>query len=354
MKERPIEKDFPIEELNVIAQREANAKEKYRPVLYIHKWWARRLGSIFRTIVLYALADENTKVYDEQKGVWRKILPEEIENPWKLYLKDVNFEGKVVLDPMMGGGTTVVEALKTGCKIVAQDLNPVAWFLVKNVVEAVDVKRLESAFDMLEENISDEIKKYNRTICPHCLKEYAKINNTTPEKVIDEVAEKLRKAKDVRDVYNKYWFESLEKTEKGQKTQSFNGFTREKNIFADSMYYFWIKELKCQSCGTTVPLFKGYMLAKERRGDGFNVICPKCGHIFVVNDKNANVNCPKCGTVFNPSEDGNVKGKYFICTNPNCGQKNVITEVIKRDGKPKEKLYAVEYYCPYCGAKGYK
>ena len=63
---KPIEKDFPIEEVNEIAEREAHAKEKYRPVLFIHKWWARRLGSVFRTIVLYTLVDENTKVLDER------------------------------------------------------------------------------------------------------------------------------------------------------------------------------------------------------------------------------------------------------------------------------------------------
>ncbi|RLF01430.1 MAG: DUF1156 domain-containing protein [Thermoprotei archaeon] len=64
--------------------------------------------------------------------------------------------------------------------------------------------------------------------------------------------------------------------------------------------------------------------------------------------------CPKCGRKFNPDKDGNVEGKYFICTNPNCGQKNVIVEVIQKTGKPEERLYAVEYYCPYCGRKDYK
>jgi len=353
MEEKPIEKDFPIEEVNVIAQREANAKEKYRPVLYIHKWWARRLGSVFRTIVLYTLTDENTKVYD---GIWRKITPEELENPWNLYLRDVDFGGKVVLDTMMGGGTTVVEALRTGCKIVAQDLNPVAWSLVKNIVEPVDTKKLEKAFDMLERTVSDEIKKHYRTICLHCLEEYAEIYGKTPEAIIGEVAEKLRKAKDPRDVYEQYWFESDKKRENRQSSLSFenSSFYRKRNIFADSMYYFWIKELKCQSCGTKVPLFRGYMLAKTRYGSGFNVICPNCGHIFEVDDEGKEQVCPKCGTKFNPSKDRNVEGKYFVCTNPDCGQKNVITEVIERNGKPEERLYAVEYYCPSCGAKDYK
>ena len=58
MKQKPIEFDFPIEQINEIAEREAHAKEKYRPIYFIHKWWARRLGSVFRTIILYTLLDE--------------------------------------------------------------------------------------------------------------------------------------------------------------------------------------------------------------------------------------------------------------------------------------------------------
>ena len=188
---KPIEKDFPIEQVNEIAEKEAHAKEKYRPVLYIHKWWARRLGSVFRTIVLYTLLDENAKVLDEITGEWRKVKKEELENPWLLYLKDVDLGGKIVLDPMMGGGTTVVEALRTGCKVVAQDLNPVAWFLVKKIVEPVDIKELEDAFKILEGQVSDEIKKYYKSICPHCLIEYAEIHSMKPKDVLKEVIEKL-------------------------------------------------------------------------------------------------------------------------------------------------------------------
>lgn len=339
---KPIEKDFPIEYINEIAEREAHAKEKYRPVLFIHKWWARRLGSVFRTIVLYTLVDENTKVLDERTGKWRKITEEELENPWLLYLKDVDFGGKVVLDPMMGGGTTVVEALRTGCKVVAQDLNPVAWFLVKKIVEPVDIEDLKKGFEMLENQVADEIKKYYKTICPHCLEEYAKIHNRDSEEVLKEVIEKLKVADDPREVYEQYWFEDRSKLH------------GKRNIFADTMYYFWIKEVPCLACGTKVPLFRGYMLARTRDEKGYHVICPDCGNIFVVDDYKKEVTCPRCGKKFNPDKDGNVEGKYYICTNPDCGQKNVIVEAIQRTGKPEERLYAVEYYCPHCGRKDYK
>jgi|GEM_PF-2778845 len=44
-------------------------------------------------------------------GRWRSVIKEEVENPWLLYLKDVELGGKIVLDPIMSGGTTVIEAL---------------------------------------------------------------------------------------------------------------------------------------------------------------------------------------------------------------------------------------------------
>lgn len=345
---KPIEKDFPIEQVNEIAEREAHAKEKFRPVLFIHKWWARRLGSVFRTIILYTLVDENTKVFDERMGKWRKVTKEELENPWLLYLKDVDFGGKVVLDPMMGGGTTVVEALRTGCKVVAQDLNPVAWFLVKKIVEPVNIEELKNAFKKLENKVADEIKKYYKTICPHCLEEYAKNHNRKADDVLKEVIEKLKGSNDPEEVYEQYWFE--DKFEFVGKSK-FQGI---KNFFADTMYYFWIKEVPCLACGTKVPLFRGYMLARTRDKRGYHVICPQCENIFVVDDHTKDANCPRCGKRFNPDKDGNVEGKYYICTNPNCGQKNVIVEAIQRTGKPKERLYAVEYYCPYCERKNYK
>ena len=57
-----IEADFPIEQVNPLAQREANAK---RPIYMLHKWWARRLGCVFRTIVLTSLIpDEEWKRLD--------------------------------------------------------------------------------------------------------------------------------------------------------------------------------------------------------------------------------------------------------------------------------------------------
>lgn len=340
MKQKPIEIDFPIEQVNEIAEREAHAKEKYRPIYFIHKWWARRLGSVFRTIVLYSLLDENAKVLKNDDDKWRPVTKEELDNPWLLYLRDVDLGGKIVLDPMMGGGTTVIEALRLGCKVVAQDLNPVAWFLVKNMVEPVDIGLLKEAFKKLEQAVADELKNYYRTICPQCLKKYSEKNNKDDEDVIKQISMEIQTQKP-ESLYEQYRF----KTREGL-------IEVEKNIFAETMYYFWVKEVPCLNCNNKVPLFRGYMLAQKRNGKGYHVICPDCGNIFDVNDYRKDAKCPRCHRKFNPDKDGNVQRKYYIC--PKCGQKSIIVEAVQRTGKPIERLYAVEYYCPICNQKGYK
>lgn len=40
--------DFPFEALSEIAELESWRKEINRPIYHIHKWWAQRLGSVFR------------------------------------------------------------------------------------------------------------------------------------------------------------------------------------------------------------------------------------------------------------------------------------------------------------------
>jgi hypothetical protein len=67
---------------------------------------------------------------------------------YKNHADDPDTKGKVVLDPFMGGGTTVVEALRLGCMPIGIDLNPVAWFIVKTEIEPVDVAGLKFFADL--------------------------------------------------------------------------------------------------------------------------------------------------------------------------------------------------------------
>ncbi len=327
---KPIEKGFPAELLNAISEKETHAKEKHRPLYFIHKWWARRPGSVFRTVLLYSLVDASTKVRDRKQQQWRAINKEELENPWLLFSEDVDV-GKIVMDPMMGGGTTVIEALRLNCKVFGVDVNPVAHLLVENMTRLVNVDEIKQAGQLLASLVEPQLKSWYRTRCPSC----------------------------------------------GSGD-------------AGAMYYFWIKVLNCPSCRGDIPLFRGYMVAEARDKSGYHVYCPGCSCIFKTASMDDGMTCPSCGHAFDAEsniactscgskehvksfnvKDGqscstcNAKkgrvvptkhmiGKHAFCLAPSCRWSGEIVDTIKHQGKPRDVLYGVEYYCPSCGVKSYK
>jgi adenine-specific DNA methylase len=317
--ELPIERGFPIERVNEIAEKESRAKKHYRPIYTMHKWWARRPGCLFRAITLYSLLDEDTEIEDvnlyepgknstlgsngiSSDDLINSINDVNMENPeplWDFYPKDVRIKNKKVLDPFMGGGTSLVEASRFGVESVGVDLNPVAWFVNKKQLEASETaaEDIKEAFNRLSEEVEEELKQYYKTPCP-------------------------------------------------------SG-----NHKADVMYNFWVKELDCVSCDNKISLFKDYRVAKGRydNDDKYNVLCPDCEQIILVDDWksectcDANVGNSKCGNTFVP-KNGNVSRGSYTC--PQCGQKHSISDaVLERNGFDL-RPYAIEYYCTHCDDQG--
>ncbi len=312
--ELPIERGFPIERVNEIAEKESRAKQYYRPIYTMHKWWARRPGCLFRAITLYSLLDGNTTLDDVEvyepgenqtlgsNGLSKEDLVEAIndvsmddpEPLWEFYPKDIRIKNKKILDPFMGGGTSLVEASRFGVETVGVDLNPVAWFVTKKQLDAgrTDVDELEAAFEQIEEDVSDEILQYYQTACP-------------------------------------------------------NG-----DHDADVMYNFWVKELDCLSCGHTVSLFKDYRIATGRyeNDNKHHVVCPDCQSLQLVDDWQDDCECVNCENVFVPQHGTVTRGGNYTC--PHCGQKSKISDGVQDQGGYESKLYAIEYYCQECDNQG--
>ncbi|WP_351189885.1 DNA methyltransferase [Shewanella sp. TB4-MNA-CIBAN-0142] len=139
-----IENDFPFEVLDPIAENESYRKEINRPIYHIHKWWAKRLGSVFRSIVTGSLA----------------------QNVWPDFHTNQNYENFVVLDPFMGSGTTLGEAAKLGAKVIGCDVNPVSTFIVRQALTHVDTNELTRMFNAIEADVRDEILGYYTTVVP--------------------------------------------------------------------------------------------------------------------------------------------------------------------------------------------
>ena len=63
--QRLIETDrFPFEFVSTLANRESWRKEIHRPIYHLHKWWAKRLGSVFRGLALGSLLGEDNDLAD--------------------------------------------------------------------------------------------------------------------------------------------------------------------------------------------------------------------------------------------------------------------------------------------------
>lgn len=133
--------DFPFEWLSRIAERESWRKEIYRPIYHIHKWWAQRLGSVFRGMLLGALTPQSADVLD-------------------LFYSSARFPDAVVFDPFMGSGTTLGETLKLGGRAIGRDINPVSFFQVHTALTLRDAEDLERTYLEIEADVADTISGY--------------------------------------------------------------------------------------------------------------------------------------------------------------------------------------------------
>lgn len=138
-----IESDFPSVEISKVAKRESWRKEVYRPPHYLHKWWGRRLGSVFRAILVASCIEEDESVMD--------YFYEPIRSP-----------GITVYDPMMGSGITVGESLKLGADTIGRDINPIAVETVRSAVGKFDKVEVEYTFEQIQNDVANEIKSWYR------------------------------------------------------------------------------------------------------------------------------------------------------------------------------------------------
>lgn len=217
---RAIEVGFPIVEINRLAVPERNS---FKPIYQMHKWFARRASCVFRAILLGTL-----KPALQPDGTPTDLMAEF----YKDHSNDPDTKDRVILDPFMGGGTTVVEALRLGCRVVGIDLNPVAWFIVKTEIEPVDLEALKAAYERLAAR-------------PVAWNSGQSLKDTLL---------------------------GLYKTELTT------------DLEAEVIYTFWVKSAICTdpNCRREVPLFKDYIIAQKAPKIRYHrdAVCPRCKKTF--------------------------------------------------------------------------
>ena len=138
-----IERILPVEEISEEAKKEKNGRA---PTFELHYWWTRKPLVASRAAVLGALLPEDFDVQEfkrlvglgkdkrahnynlDELGVDLDYLREKYREVW-------GTETPTVFDPFAGGGSIPFEALRVGCNVVANDYNPVAWLIMKSILE---------------------------------------------------------------------------------------------------------------------------------------------------------------------------------------------------------------------------
>src|ERR1700693_3380154 len=113
-----IEQNYSIRFIASLALREKQIQQNYRPIIAVHKWFARRPGTLFRGLILSEFADQPLT---------------------ESFFKPNHFPGRLVIDPFMGGGTPLLEANRVGCDVQGYDINPMAAWIVREEIEHLDL-----------------------------------------------------------------------------------------------------------------------------------------------------------------------------------------------------------------------
>ena len=141
-----IDTELDVEFANRIAEKESYNKHLYRPNTYLHKWWARRCGTTFRA-----------------------LLKQLVDNPSKRdFYSPGGLEGQVILDPMMGGGTTLHEAIRLGANVIGADIDPIPVLQARATLTYVSEARLRHEYSRISEQLRVRLGGLFATTCPTC------------------------------------------------------------------------------------------------------------------------------------------------------------------------------------------
>ena len=254
------EEHLDIAWISRMARAEKQAPAYYRPILNVHKWYARRSGAMVRAL----------------------LVAEFVGDLEQHFAASHSFPHVNVLDPFMGGGTSLVETIRLGANGIGCDVNPMSAWTIREAVEGIDRLALQAQADALLASSEALLGDLYTTECRAC-------GDSVPV-----------------------------------------------------TYFFWNKQARCDACNEVSTLVHQPLLASCRRHPTAVLICPSC--IDVVPSEttpavNASVNCPSCGGEIKE------EGPTLQAPCQHCGTAGQMRSVL-RSGRPAHRLVAVEYRCP--------
>lgn len=304
-----LEVDFPILPINQIAAVESSSGAATKPIYQMSKWWARRPSSVFRSMLLAAATKAPEDTSHAAKLVW--------DNYYANHQKKGAFKNLKVADIFMGGGTTLVEGSRLGMQMVGNDLNPVAWFVVKQELANVNLDEVKKLLADIEAEVKPQIMPYY--YCDGPDGEKGAWTHLPSKKVMPAD------------------FDPLSIPHGERKDYSYQG--------PEIIYTFWAKHGPCQvtGCGHRTPIMTSPVMAvKTLTVKHWDHSCGKCGtefhveendarmapdvplyiapseHPFTVLDRKNGVICPDCGftALVNLGKGKNKKVELSLLVHP--------------------------------------
>jgi len=257
---------LPVEELVEYAWREGR---RPKPIYQAHRWFARRFGSAFRALLTAAA-----------------IAPG--DDFWAAYERGVDWSGRTVLDPFVGGGTSVVEARALGANVIGIDVDAVACAITRFELGAAETPDLDIALTTLKNQIGRDLQPFYQTVTP-------------------------------------------------------DGETR------DVLHYFWVQVLDCRVCGRSIEAHPHYQLAYEAQGKRQWAFCRTCHAVADLDRARTRLSCRQC-SARSQIQSGTVR--YGTVTCPHCRHSERLIDVASRTGQPPQwRLFALETVSPADNAR---
>lgn len=135
---------LPITSIARLAAREGR---RPRPIYGAHKWFARRLGVVFRSLLVSAHLEPG-------------------DDFWDAYYGGCCLNGKSVLDPFVGGGTSVVEARRLGANSIGVDVDPVACAVTAFELDVWNMPSVEEALVTLKNTVGAKLQRFHEGCLP--------------------------------------------------------------------------------------------------------------------------------------------------------------------------------------------
>lgn len=228
-----LERRFDVPLVAGLALKEKQIQQNVRPLIAIHKWFARRPGTLFRGILLSEFCEEPLR---------------------KSFFSSNQLSKLRIADPFMGGGTPVVEANRLGIDIEGWDVNPMAYWIVRQSLSSLDLRRYKQRVQEISVELQERLGALYRTTCPTCLH------------------------------------------------------------LAEVKYFIWVKQATCRNCGQVETLYPGSLVAAAGRHPRNVMLCQGCEALYETSDPNSP--CPHCSRP--PQHESRLSGGHWRCSACSC------------------------------------